>query len=318
MYVRRSEPSTDEFVDEFIETAQPGSIPDSKFLDLDSIQSELQHQGFADQTTYEVLDSLPTAPEAFVEELANELATHAAPEQLLRTCFLLVSHSTNKDVYVSTDQIINLEEDAERSSGNFEAAREVSETLREIGLHKVLEIATDARTAALGVRIGLQTDARKGRGGRLYEAAVKEELSSITDALQRDGYQIRLDDQYTTGYKPENKDQEKTVDFAILQGEELLVAFEANCYTTGGSKVSSTEREYDDLSSKMRADGKAFIWITDGYGWQSDETSTLREAYDDVHDLYNLNMVSELLEDDLRAFFDDSVKDGSRNTLSGY
>jgi type II restriction enzyme len=204
------------------------------------------------------------------------------------------------------------------ASGNKEVARGISEALRDIGLHDVLELAGDARTVALGVRIGLQTDARKGRGGTLYENAVEDSLRPIVDGLQADGYPIRFETQYQTGYKPENREQKKRVDFAILRGDDLLVAFEANCYTTGGSKVSSTEREYDDLSSKMRSDRRAFVWITDGYGWKTAERSTLAEAYDDVHDLYNLYMVDRLIEDDLRVFLQGVIGGDRGNTLEEY
>jgi hypothetical protein len=82
--------------------------------------------------------------------------------------------------------------------------------------------------------------------------------------------------------------------------------------------LSSTEREYDDLSSKMRNNGTAFVWVTDGRGWESAQRVTLQEAYEDVHDVYNLHMVERELEDDLRAFLDDALKSGSGNTLSGY
>ncbi|QLD89112.1 hypothetical protein HWV07_08745 [Natronomonas salina] len=318
MYVRQSEPPTDDFLIEFFRTARPGSIPDDAFLDLETIRSDLEYHGFADQSPFETIDALPTTENEFVNELARNIAEHSAPKELVKTCFLLVGHSTKKDVYVSTNRSIPIAEDAAVASGNLDQARTIAETLCDIGLHKVLQSGADARSIALGVRIGFQTDARKGRSGTLYEDAVEEALQPIVDSLTADGYDIWLDTQYTTGYKPENKDQEKQVDFAIFHKETLLVAFESNCYTTGGSKVSSTEREYDDLSSKMRENETAFVWITDGYGWEWKESSTLREAYEDVHDLYNLAMVEESLEDDLRTYFGDKFQENNQNTLDGY
>jgi hypothetical protein len=318
MQVRRSTPSTEKFLCEFFATARPGSIPNDAFLSFDSIIDEVDSGGLDSRTPYDILDSLPTEDDAFVEALANELAKHPSPQVLLRTCFLLVGHSANKDTYVFENGVINIPDQAKAVSGDLSAATKVAETLREIGLHDVLANTGDARTVALGVRIGFQSDARKGLGGKLYEKAVEESLTPIVNELKREGYDIWLDREHVTDYKPLNKNQKKRVDFAILHGEKLLVAFEANCYTTGGSKLSSTEREYDDLSSKMRNNGTAFVWVTDGRGWESAQRVTLQEAYEDVHDVYNLHMVERELEDDLRAFLDDALKSGSGNTLSGY
>lgn len=316
--IRRTFSSTDGFVKDFFETARPGAIPDDEFLGVNGIKAGLETQGFNQRSPLDILDELPTDESDFVEALTDEIAKHSAPEKLIQTCFLLVGHSSKKEIYVSEDSIITIADDAAKASGNPQKAREIAETLREIGLHDVLRSAGDARTVALGVQIGLETDARKGRGGTFYEKAVKRTLKPIVENLKSEGYEIWLDTQYTTGYKPENKDQEKTVDFAILHGDELLVAFESNCYTTGGSKVSSTEREYDDLSTKMRSNGVEFVWITDGYGWEWKESSTLREAYEDVRDIYNLDMVERTLESDLREHFGDNLKTGSKNTLAGY
>jgi hypothetical protein len=53
----------------------------------------------------------------------------------------------------------------------------------------------------------------------------------------------------------------------------------------------------------MRNDGIAFVWITDGQGWAKSLTNVLRQSYDDIVDLYNLEQAETQLPRDVVNFF---------------
>jgi hypothetical protein len=112
-----------------------------------------------------------------------------------------------------------------------------------------------------------------------------------------------MDDEYTTAYKDESG-QEKTVDFALFNGDELRLVVEANAYKVGGSKPSEIRRSYNHVARRMRNDGVAFVWITDGQGWEKSLTNVLRQSYNDITDLYNLYQAETELPTDIEHFFE--------------
>jgi len=87
------------------------------------------------------------------------------------------------------------------------------------------------------------------------------------------------------------------VDFALFDGgAEFRLVVEANAYKQG-SKPSEIRRSYNHVARRMRRDGIAFVWVTDGQGWASSLDNVLRESYKDITDLYNLHQVEEQLGD---------------------
>jgi hypothetical protein len=54
----------------------------------------------------------------------------------------------------------------------------------------------------------------------------------------------------------------------------------------------------------MNDDGIAFVWITDGQGWAKSLENVLREAYNDITDLYNLHQTENQLLEDIVRFFE--------------
>ena len=125
-------------------------------------------------------------------------------------------------------------------------------------------------------------------------------LEAIADRLNEHGFDAEVKPEYTTQYNDESG-QDKTVDFALFEGEALKVVFEANCYKGGGSKPSEIRRSYNFVADRMRRDAVEFVWITDGQGWEKSLTNVLRQSYDDIVDVYNLHQVETELGDDIRA-----------------
>ena len=140
-----------------------------------------------------------------------------------------------------------------------------------------------------GIEVGLDSNARKNRGGHIMEGLVASiftkneilfrqevyctEFPAIVDALGTDN---------------------KRFDF-VIQSSNKIFLIEANFYTGGGSKLNEVARSYSELAPKINAiPGFEFVWITDGIGWRS-ARNKLEEAFVHIPAIYNLTSISEFI-----------------------
>lgn len=161
----------------------------------------------------------------------------------------------------------------------------------------IKELLTSKRIKSLvdymiGVEAGLDSNARKNRGGTSMEDIVE---GFIQDLCGRKGCKYlkeanaaRIKEEW--GYDVPVDKSSRRYDFVIDSGKELVI-IETNFYGGGGSKLKSTAGEYRNLFDVL--DGKyKFLWITDGYGWQK-TTRPLRETFDHNDYLFSLKMLEE-------------------------
>jgi len=139
-----------------------------------------------------------------------------------------------------------------------------------------------------GVEVGLDSNARKNRGGTCMENAVADLLRS---------YQIKFKEQVNTTSMEKltwlGKDV-KQFDFVIELSEKTYLV-ETNFYSSGGSKLNETARSYINLENKVKEISDfEFVWITDGLGWDTAKNK-LSEAYTKIPHVYNLTSVKAFL-----------------------
>lgn len=144
----------------------------------------------------------------------------------------------------------------------------------------------------IGVEAGLDSNARKNRGGHAMEEIV---TVFISDLCKRKGYKhIREADakkiKAELGYTVPVDKSSRRYDFAIDNKKELFLV-ETNFYGGGGSKLKSTAGEYRNLFDVLKGEHN-FIWITDGFGWKT-TIRTLRETFDHNDYLFNLSMLEK-------------------------
>jgi type II restriction enzyme len=150
----------------------------------------------------------------------------------------------------------------------------------------------------IGVEVGLDSNGRKNRGGKSMEAIIE---FFIKDVCERNGLDYikeatsnKVNEKW--GLKLKVDKSSRRVDFAINNNNQLLL-IETNFYGGGGSKLKSTAGEYKSMFDFWRSDGHEFIWITDGYGWNSTRLP-LQETFNHIDYILNLDMVAKgLLED---------------------
>ena len=170
----------------------------------------------------------------------------------------------------------------------------------ECGLLKILQDKNIKNLVdyAIGVEVGLDTNARKNRSGTAMENLTEVYVKSICDK-----YSFRYLTQATaTKIKQEfGKDvstdkADRHFDFALDTGD-MLYLIEVNYYGSGGSKLKSVAGEFSSLYSLVKNEKTGFIWVTDGEGWQTAKRP-LRETFDITDFIININMIEQgLLEE---------------------
>lgn len=157
-----------------------------------------------------------------------------------------------------------------------------------------------------GVEVGLDSNGRKNRGGHLMENLLEDYLEKaglvkgvdyfkemyISDIQRR--WNIDLSNISNTGKT------EKRFDFVVKKGNTVY-GIETNFYASSGSKLNETARSYKTITLEAKdIKGFAFVWFTDGIGWQSAKHN-LEETFDVLDNLYCIadlenGVVSELFK----------------------
>lgn len=141
---------------------------------------------------------------------------------------------------------------------------------------------------AIGIEVGLDSNSRKNRSGKIMEDVVEEFFKLAGIQYQTQMKYKDIDEQYETNLCSIGKSTKK-FDFVFRspKNNELIV-MEVNCYGTQGSKPNETAKSYIELNDKIKAmNGVKFVWITDGNGWNSSRLN-LEDAYDNIEHLYTI------------------------------
>lgn len=150
----------------------------------------------------------------------------------------------------------------------------------------------------IGVEVGLDSNGRKNRGGKSMETIVEFFIKDICQRKSLDYIKEASSKNIAKrwGLKLKVDKSSRRVDFAINNKDHLFLV-ETNFYGGGGSKLKSTAGEYKSMFDFWKSDGHDFIWITDGYGWQTTRLP-LQETFNYTDFVLNIDMVSKgLLED---------------------
>lgn len=199
---------------------------------------------------------------------------------------LIATRRKDKKKYLDNDGEINL------VSSLFTSVDGVMKFFKETGLAEVFQNKDihDLVDYVFGVETGLDSNARKNRGGHIMEGMVANILSKNN---------IKYRTEVCSNEWPEITsvlgDDKKRFDFVVRTTEKIYL-IEVNFYSGGGSKLNDTARSYSDIAPKINSvPGFEFVWITDGVGWKS-ARNKLQEAYSIIPSIYNLTDINDLLE----------------------
>lgn len=166
--------------------------------------------------------------------------------------------------------------------------------LQETGLEEVFTSnkIKDLVDYVFGIETGLDSNARKNRGGHIMEQTVDEILTSKGIVHRAEVYSCEWPE--ITEVLGTDK---KRFDF-VCKTKETTYLFEVNFYSGpgGGSKLNEVARSYSDIAPKINSvPGFEFVWITDGGGWRSAKNK-LQEAYNIIPHVYNLTTIKDFLD----------------------
>lgn len=141
----------------------------------------------------------------------------------------------------------------------------------------------------VGVEVGLDTNARKNRGGDLMSKIVSDYFDKNNIKYDKEVYTYDLEKRFGVDLAPiTNMGQaSKRFDF-VVEKNGLVYGIEVNFYTSGGSKLNETARSYKEIAVGSRdIKNFKFVWITDGAGWHNAKKN-LKETFDVLDNVYNI------------------------------
>jgi type II restriction enzyme len=154
----------------------------------------------------------------------------------------------------------------------------------------------------IGVEAGIDSNARKNRGGHAMEEITEHFIKDLCD---KNGFKY-LKEANAKKIKevfgknvPVDKSSRR-YDYVIDNGKTLYI-IETNYYSGGGSKLKSTAGEYRNLYDTLKETKFKFIWITDGSGWMTTQ-KPLKETFEHNDYLMSLAMVEKgILEEVIKG-----------------
>lgn len=173
----------------------------------------------------------------------------------------------------------------------FTSPKGILEYICETGLAEVFKNKEISNLVdyVFGIEVGLDTNARKNRGGDNMSKAV----SLLFD---REGIYYKKEVNSTLFLDIESLGVDvKRFDF-VIKTKKKTYLIETNFYNTGGSKLNEVARAYSEVAPKINQyENYEFVWITDGQGWLSAKNK-LEEAYNTIPSVYNLTTLSEFVK----------------------
>lgn len=167
--------------------------------------------------------------------------------------------------------------------------------MRKTGLFDLIQnhIINNIVDYAIGVETGLDSNARKNRGGHLMENLVESFIkkSGFTrdKTYFKEMYIHQIVEKWNidlSAISNEGK-TEKRFDF-VIKTDSMIYGIETNFYSSGGSKLNETARSYKTLALEAdNIDGFSFVWFTDGKGW-TNARHNLEETFDVMEHIYNI------------------------------
>lgn len=196
-------------------------------------------------------------------------------------------------------EISVLDENERKFDYNFKnmnyTKEEYSKFMRKTGLFDLLEnhLVSNIYDYVLGVECGLNSNARKNRGGILMEELVEKYLEKAGYIKDKnyfsEMYIEDIEERWKVDLSSISADSSSTKRFDfVVKTKECIYAIETNFYAVGGSKLNEVARSYKMIALELKEINKfKFIWITDGEGWKSAKRN-LKETFDVLENIYNI------------------------------
>lgn len=172
--------------------------------------------------------------------------------------------------------------------------------MRKTGLFDLMQkhLVNNLVDYVLGVETGLNSNARKNRGGHLMENLVEHHILQAgyikNKTYFKEMYLSEVETRFSLDLSciSHHGSTKKRFDYVLVKNNKVY-AFECNFYISGGSKLNETARSYKNifLESKFVPNFQ-FVWITDGKGWEKAKNN-LRETFDETSYIFNIKELED-------------------------
>lgn len=176
-------------------------------------------------------------------------------------------------------------------SSYFTSPESICEYIEETGLGEIFrnKDVNNLVDYVFGIEVGLDTNARKNRGGENMSKAVSLFFDKAKVFYKKEVSNTAFPEILSLGADV------KRFDF-VIKTKRKTYLIETNFYNGGGSKLNETARSYSDVAPKINQyENYEFVWITDGRGWLSAKNK-LEEAYNTIPSMYNLSTLQNFIE----------------------
>ena len=164
--------------------------------------------------------------------------------------------------------------------------------MEKIGLFDLISnrLVNNLYDYALGIETGLDSNARKTRGGHQMEDLVESYIQEAGLEYYKEMYITDIEKKWGVDLSAISAEGTSTKrwDF-VVKTDKTIYVIETNFYGGGGSKLNETARSYKMIAEEARdVIGVEFVWVTDGGGWRSARRN-LEETFNTMQHLYNID-----------------------------
>ena len=180
---------------------------------------------------------------------------------------------------VRQNEIIVLDKDGNKFEYNFKNMNYTVEQykifMRKTGLFDLIQnhLVNNLYDYVLGVESGLNSNARKNRGGHLMEDLVENFIQKAgfkkNETYFKEMYLQTIEEKWKLdmSFISNQNQSTKRFDF-VIKTDKCIYGIETNFYAASGSKLNETSRSYKMISEEAKqVEGFEFVWFTDGTGW---------------------------------------------------
>ena len=170
---------------------------------------------------------------------------------------------------------------------SFSSENEVFSFMKGTKLINLFQNVNNLQDYVFGIEVGMDTNARKNRGGKIME-------HTIENLLKEQG--IKYETQKHLKNIKElsvNSKKIKRVDFYFeLNNKKYLI--ESTFYNSPGSKISETMNSFVDFTNKIENTNFEVIWVSDGPGMKTIK-NLVKEQWNNVN-LMNIYQFSKFIK----------------------
>ncbi len=274
--------SLDDYFKYFLNTLLPTNKTYSYFVDWQRVLKNIKRY----KTELHILNSLRNENEHSIRSSFIKLATKY-PEIISVLPALIAERVKNDHLMVFDEEIDKfIDFNFNTSSYSEDELDQIAKFCEKTGIFRLILSVKDLYDYLLGVEVGIDTNARKNRSGKIFEKIVGRMLEN---KLIDKNYKIVPQDPNISLYITKKGKRINKHDFVVYKNEEVIAIIEVNFYNTPGSKPDSIVGNYISLFKEAKKRGLDFIWVTDGSAWK-DMRHYLRKAMEEMDWVLNYNI----------------------------